>query len=70
MLYNIQIYETRNAKLPFDTWLKDLDEPIRARINKRLHRLILGNFGDCEFVSDGISELRLDFWTWVQNILC
>ena len=44
----------------FDDWLKNLrDQRAKAKINVRLRRLSLGNFGDHETISDGISELRL-----------
>jgi len=44
----------------FTTWLKDLDVQSRARVEVRIRRVSLGNFGDAKFF-DGIGELRIDF---------
>ena len=44
----------------FDAWLRDLaDQRARARI--LASRARLGNFGDCEPVGEGVSEMRIDF---------
>ena len=37
------------------------DEKARARIQIRIRRLSLGNFGDAKPVGDGVSELRIDY---------
>ena len=44
----------------FTTWLKDLDVQTRARVEVRIRRVSMGNFGDAKFF-DGIGELRIDF---------
>lgn len=42
-------------------WLEKLrDRNGRAQIFRRLDRLALGHFGDCEPVGEGVSELRID----------
>lgn len=47
---------------PFEEWLTHLkDQNARARIRERIARLMLGNFGDCRPVGEGILELRLAF---------
>lgn len=44
----------------FDSWLKVLRDPIaKARILARIRSAEAGNFGDCEPVGDGISEMRI-----------
>lgn len=44
----------------FDAWLKALRDPIgKARIVARVRSAEQGNFGDCEPVGDGISEMRI-----------
>ncbi|WP_054995726.1 type II toxin-antitoxin system RelE/ParE family toxin [Pseudomonas ficuserectae] len=44
----------------FDTWLKGLkDVTARLRITNRIMQAQNGNFGDCEPVGDGISEMRI-----------
>lgn len=44
----------------FDAWLLSLRDPIAlARIAQRLDAMVTGNFGDCEPVGGGISEMRI-----------
>jgi putative addiction module killer protein len=46
----------------FSNWLRKLrDHNARARIQIRIRRLSLGNFGDVKPVGEGISELRIDY---------
>jgi putative addiction module killer protein len=46
----------------FDSWLSGLKDNIgKARIVHRLRAAELGNFGDCEPVGEGISEMRVHF---------
>ena len=50
---------TTNA---FDQWFADLkDTKGRFRIQARIDRAELGNFGDCEPVGEGVSEMRIHF---------
>lgn len=44
----------------FDVWLTALKDKIgRARIIKRIRAAEAGNFGDCEPVGEGVSEMRI-----------
>lgn len=44
----------------FDAWLKALRDPVgKARIIARIRSAEQGNFGDCEPVGEGISEMRI-----------
>jgi len=44
----------------FDAWLSDLaDQKAKARILARLTSAAFGNFGDCEPVGEGVSEMRI-----------
>jgi putative addiction module killer protein len=46
----------------FKTWLRSLkDRRAKARIEVRIKRISLGNFGDVEPVGNGVSELRIDY---------
>lgn len=54
-------YETLGGKCPVREWLDELDGPITARIEARIKRIALGNYGDVKPVGDGISELRIMF---------
>jgi putative addiction module killer protein len=56
------VYKTKSGKIPLDDWLDSIkDFTTRTRITSRLNRLKAGNFGDCKYLDDGISELRLKF---------
>lgn len=44
----------------FDAWLKTLRDPVgKARIIARIRSAEAGNFGDCEPVGEGVSEMRV-----------
>ncbi len=46
----------------FAEWLDALaDRKGKARIVARIEAAKVGNFGDCEPVGDGLSEMRIDF---------
>jgi putative addiction module killer protein len=46
----------------FDTWLSALKDTLgRARIIHRIRSAEHGNFGDCEPVGEGVSEMRIHF---------
>lgn len=53
--------EVRQTEV-FSNWLRKLnDHNARARIQIRIRRLSLGNFGDIKPVGEGVSELRIDY---------
>jgi putative addiction module killer protein len=44
----------------FDAWLSGLKDRMgRARIIHRIRSAELGNFGDCDMVGEGVSEMRI-----------
>jgi putative addiction module killer protein len=46
----------------FSNWLRKLrDQNARARIQIRIRRLSLGNFGDVKSLGEGICELRINY---------
>jgi putative addiction module killer protein len=46
----------------FDRWLSELRDPRgKARVLERLRSASLGNWGDCEAVGEGVSEMRIHF---------
>lgn len=58
----IEVYVTRDGKLPFSEWLASLkDVQARAKIRIRLDRVSLGNLGDCKSVGSGVLELRINY---------
>jgi len=59
--YSLRHYVTANGKRPFAEWLWSLsDRSVAARVQVRLERLRLGNFGDVRTLGKGLSELRID----------
>ena len=46
----------------FNLWLAGLKDKVgKARILQRLDSAMLGNFGDCESVGEGVSEMRVHY---------
>ncbi|MBL8409153.1 MAG: type II toxin-antitoxin system RelE/ParE family toxin [Candidatus Accumulibacter sp.] len=44
----------------FNDWLMNLKDPIgKAMVAKRIRAAESGNFGDCESVGEGVSEMRI-----------
>jgi putative component of toxin-antitoxin plasmid stabilization module len=53
----------------FDAWLASLkDKMSRARIALRIRSAEHGNFGDCEPVGEGVSEMRIHFGPAIASI--
>ena len=56
------VYANESEEEPFTEWLYGLRDIIgRRRILARVSRLQQGNYGGCEPVGEGVSELRLFF---------
>ena len=46
----------------FDTWFDDLrDRKAKTLVQVRIDRMENGNFGDCQPVGNGVSELRIHY---------
>lgn len=55
-------YVTESNQDPYQEWLDGLrDRSARVAIQRRVDRLVLGNFGDHKACRDGVWELRIDF---------
>src|SRR5450759_2467209 len=59
--YNSSMVEIRQTEAYFQWFDSMCDRQARARINARIRRLSLGNFGDVKPIGEGVSELRIDF---------
>jgi len=58
----IRYYHTKDGKRPFADWFASLrDHRAQQRIDGRLARVELGNFGDAKGVGEGVLELRVDY---------
>ena len=61
MDYTVSMIEVRQTEA-YSRWFEELrDRQARARINIRIRRLSLGNFGDVKPVGEGVSELRIEY---------
>ena len=59
--YSLRYYVAANGSRPFAEWLRSLsNRDAAARVQVRLERLRLGNFGDARSLGKGLSELRID----------
>lgn len=46
----------------FDAWFASLrDKQAEKRIQVRIRRAELGNYGDCEPIGEGVSEMRIHY---------
>ena len=54
-------YITEDGTDHFDRWLRMQNAQVRARVQTRIDRIELGNFGDHHGVGSGVFELRLNF---------
>jgi putative addiction module killer protein len=61
LVLETRVYTSGNGIVPFIDWIYDLDPTIRHRIQERLDRLRLGNFGDSKILQEGVFELRCHF---------
>ena len=55
------IFADYKGKEPFMKWLKSLDQTTQSRIESRILRLSLGNYGDHKLLKEGVYELRIHF---------
>ena len=53
-------YTTQDGKDYFGEWLENQDDKAVARVQKRIDRIQLGNFGNRKSVGKGVSEFRID----------
>jgi putative addiction module killer protein len=53
-------YQHHDGRVPFSEWLNGVrDKVAQARIRIRLRQVQAGNFGDCDPVGEGVTELRI-----------
>ena len=59
--YNTVVVEIRQTEV-YARWFGRLrDRQARVRIDSRIRRMSLGNFGDVRPVAEGVSEIRIDY---------
>ena len=52
-------YVSRDGKDRFGEWLRAQPSLVRTRVQARINRIRMGNFGDYRGLGQGISELRI-----------
>jgi len=57
----VREYLTSEGKNPFRAWLATLDTKVRARLQARVLRFEMSNFGDHKALGEGVWEARVDF---------
>ncbi len=58
----MKIYRLPEGRIPYLEWLRKLkDERARQKIQVRINRVRLGNFGYSESVGEGVQELKIDY---------
>lgn len=59
---DLRRYLTAEGRCPFQEWFDRLrDQRAQQRIDARLARVAVGNFGDAKGVGGGVMELRVDY---------
>lgn len=58
----LTVYQDNLGNEPYTKWIDGLrDKQAQRRIRTRIRRLIVGAYGDCEPVGEGVLELRMFF---------
>ena len=61
-MFVVEYFIDASGVVVFDKWLDQLsDRQAIARINTRIERVKLGNFGDCKPLREGVWELKIDY---------
>ena len=55
----VQVYVDACGGVPFESWKRGLVDGDRVRVEIRIERLRLGNWGDWRSIGDGVVELRI-----------
>ena len=55
-------YTTIDGKCPYQDWYNELDKSIQLRVDKRIDKLVGGNYGSHKPLQKSeLSEIRMDF---------
>ena len=58
----LRAYIDKSGRIPFALWLRSLrDDRAKQKVQVRLARVRLGNFGAIKSVGEGVSELIIDY---------
>jgi len=59
--FELRTYVDEHGRVPFETWILELDGQAQAKVTIALSRLERGNLSNVESVGDGVSELKLNW---------
>ena len=58
----LRIFRASNGSLPFIEWLEGLrDLRAKQKVQARIDRLSLGNFGQAKPIGEGVHELKINY---------
>ena len=61
MVVEVLHYASEDGADHFDRWFRNQSSEARARVQTRIDRVELGNFGNHKSVGKGVYELRIRF---------
>jgi putative addiction module killer protein len=59
--FELRTYVDERGRVPFETWILELDRQAQAKVTIALSRLERGNMSNVEAVGEGVSELKLNW---------
>jgi putative addiction module killer protein len=59
--FELRTYADEQGRVPFETWILELDRQAQAKVTIALSRLERGNMSNVEAVGEGVSELKLNW---------
>ena len=59
--FELRTYVDEHGRVPFETWILELDGQAQAKVTIALSRLERGNMSNVEAVGEGVSELKLNW---------
>lgn len=69
--YEVIFYQNEDGNSPLLSWLSSLrDGRASVFIDRRIRRLMNGNFGDCKSLNHGLYELRIDYGPGYRIYYC
>ena len=54
----------------FTKWLEKQHRDVRIRVAANLNRLSSGNFSNCKFLREGVSELKINYGKGIRVYYC
>jgi putative addiction module killer protein len=59
--FKLRTYVDEHGRVPFETWILELDGQAQAKVTIALSRLERGNMSNVETVGEGVFELKLNW---------